>query len=342
MVTITVRGNEGYDNGAVGITSTLAMLSALRADKKTLVLQFAVDDTRNVERLLIGKLLFEGEDEIEIANEGIDVLLRDVESVRLKKKDFAMDCHAMFPKNQNLLDVAFSSTKNDMTVEYADPDKFGLVKDLLENAAAIYDVTICLLPSKDNSKENAFLNAFEQIADKNIVCVKQGKAKTIRTSDAKKLICAIPEFDRASVFREKNMAKMVGCKECYGVDYCTGFADACRTGQVYSFIRTNRNMNNTDANYGWLEAMMGLIQACLGKVEELEVDPLSKEVNYETMDTLDEEEAPEELAAVESGHFEDVVEKKGLFKKTTKRIFVPDSDAEPEAETEEPDVTETP
>jgi len=255
---ILFRGTATSDHHAPELCALHAGTSAIRYDRRTLVLQFS--SRKPVENLLTGKR----KQEIEIMSEsyefndvGIDSLLRKLRSSRLDKEQFDL-CTTTMLKRENALDVAEVSKKPDFEKEIEGRPED--IKELLEAANKVYDDIVLLA----NGKNLELVKILNELSDISVICISQGEKEDI-PEPGKDWHIVITDFDNASSYDINRMKKIYGVKRIDILPYNTGFKDACHSKDILQYVLVNSKNGKTDDNEALTDAIFSFSKHVLNR-----------------------------------------------------------------------------
>lgn len=271
---VLVRGTKKSSHYADRITAAMAANAMQRFQKRVLVLQA----TRRlpIETTMLGAK-FNSENistELNSFNDsGMDALMRRIEMGPLSHEQFS-DCCVNIAKNMNGFDIAGVSKMPEFEKHLL--DNFSLFKEMVKNAATIYDIIFIFADVKNADNTSlALLEQLESIADREIVCVPQGPAIEYTASPG--AVFAVKNYDALSSFTSKVMSRMYGGKEVYPIPYNILFKDACLKEYAISFLYRNTDPEEFDDNSYFVESLTNIVGSVIGLTEYM---PKEKQFVY--------------------------------------------------------------
>ena len=270
---ITVTGNNRKKNKCVFATAALAGMNALTKGEKNIVIQLINPDLDSVESMMVGTaksktIIDEG---VTFNNEGIDTLLRLVETNKVTKEEFDQMCLAL--RGDNRLDIA-EMTKNVNFINMLS-GKMEEIKLLIRYAQGVYDNIFLILPAR---KPDIVRQINElPIVDRCIYCIRQGYTQHSEFYGGSKAMLLITDFDFASQFTVQNIRNLynVGKKiDICMIPYNINAKDAANMNKLYRFIAENRDVSALDINAEWVREVKHTLAVAL-KTEN------SEEIDYE-------------------------------------------------------------
>jgi len=309
---IIVRGTDLNNNKSAHVTAMIAAMNAIRRSRKSLIIQFS--QKTPIDNLLIGRKQMETEvREVGFMFEdtGVDALFRRVETQRLLKEHFDACCTPIL-NAENLLDIATLSKK-----ENFESDLIGREEDieaLIRQAKDIYDDVYIYA----NSKNDKLLDILNNYVDLSITCIRQGIKENI-THVPDKNVVVVTGYDNESMYNIRYMRNMYKNKKLVYIPYNVEFKDAYNNGTLMQFLGKNEKISKEDANYPFFEAINNIINTYLENKESVEKElPKLEDIEDVTLQKEIEEDYMQPDV--------DVIEKKRLFSKKTKKIV---KEAEP-------------
>ncbi len=304
---ITVRGTSENNNKAAHATAVMAAIGAVKKSRKSLVLQLCAGVP--IEDMLVGKKIKETEvleDSFVFEDTGVDSIFLRLKSQRMQKEQFDVCCvHTM--SMENMLDVAAQTLRKDVFESEIIREKES-VEDLLTQAHEIYDDVYIYA----NGKNPELCRILNEISDLVVVCIRQGNKEVIEAVPENALYL-ITNYDPNSIFSKRFLKNLYGIKHVATMPYCTEFKDSYNNGTLVNFVLRNQKINEDDITYPFMSAMAGISDLYLENKREEYIDP-------DPMELLDKMNKTEkELREYEEPDVQ-VVEKKGLFGKTKKKI----------------------
>lgn len=276
IITFTGFMNEtNKSNRAIALASAMCSLTK---GTKTLVLQLCEKDVEPVEHILTGVQDVKAfvDKGLTFTNEGIDGLLRVVDTMKLNKEDFDQMCLSL--RKENRLDIA-EMTKNSMFVNSI-PSKLDSIKQILRNATEVYDDIFVLLPSK-NEEVIKEINELE-IVDRCVYCMNQGTIEKGNVYGYNPVVLLM-DYDEDSMYTLRHLRSAMKLGKhvvTRKIRYSTKAKDAALSGQLLGFIAQNRDLDQDDTNYYWLKDVKEMLADLLGVPEgHLEPDYAFEKLN---------------------------------------------------------------
>lgn len=343
---VAVNGYNGKKNKATMTTACLAGMSVMTINAKTLVIQLLDADISSVEQMLNGRATIAEKNtrQITFSEEGIDALLRAVDSNKIIRDDFKQFCTPMM-QTENLLDVTAISKNKRFTETFM--TKIENLKNVLESAQDIYD-NIFLLVSP---REEGAVKAVNEMADHSIYCLTQGHLEKGNIY-GKNISFVITDFEPESMFSLKSAKKSFCTRKerIFKINRNIGCIDASHNGTLLSYIKKNREVDVEDINFVWHDDLRRILDYVLygegtenRKITENMKKHKEEVRTYKECEGIVEKEEKFELA----GYDTSMKEKQGffsrLFNRNKKRpLSVPRTAIEERTSYAEKDVSDLP
>lgn len=257
-----IRGTNSSRNHTDRVAVAVASTIMQKYNKRVLILQ--TDNRFPAEKVMMGARIQSNTIRTEsysFTDEGMDALIRRTEIGPVSHEQFT-DCCLNISKTANSFDIAGVPGKEDFGRHIVENET--MFKQLLTSAAYVYDVVLITADATDNS----LVKMLEENVDREIVCVKQGPKEVFAARDDAAI--AVVNYDDASTFNLKAMAKAYGKKTAYGILYNTGFNDACLKDYALSYLFSNNTPNEHDDNYYFVRGLKFLVENILG-LDEVEL-----------------------------------------------------------------------
>lgn len=304
---ITVRGTSENHNKAAHATAVMAAIGAVRKSRKSLVLQLCSGVP--IEDMLVGKKRKETEiveDTFVFEDTGVDSVFLRLKTQRMQKEQFDICCvHTM--SMENMLDVAAQTLRKELFEAELVQDEQS-IEDLLLQAHEIYD-DVYIYANGKNPKLCEILNRHSDLV---VTCVRQGNKEKLEEVPENALYL-ITSYDPDSIFSKRFIKNLYKANHIAVMPYNVEFKDSYNNGTLINFILKNQKINEDDITYPFVSAMNTISDTYLENKREEYVDPdpmeLLDKINKEKKELRDYEEPDVE-----------VVEKKGMFGKTKKKI----------------------
>lgn len=265
---ILVQGYNQKKNKSVRTAAEIAGFLAVKKGEKTLVIDLINPDLDTPERMLYnigGETTIESEFDLNVAEDGIDSLMRQAEVAMLSKDDF--DNYATpLSRTENRLDVA-TITKNSNFAQQLRA-RVDTLKIVIKSAERVYDNVVIVLETSANKTNESIKEALSDMKVKNVYCLKQGfpKSKEINDND---VVFVVTDYDAASKYSFNymknqflpkialdNKKKIAICK----VTRNTAVSDAALGGTLLNFIHRNKELLEEDENYEWIADEVNLLK----------------------------------------------------------------------------------
>lgn len=303
---ITVQGTNDKKNNATGVCASLASLTAMKKQKRTLVIQLMNKSADNVEMALIGKKIKSEEITMGVnisdMDKGIDPMLRSISTARADEELFTDSTTEIF--QNHLLDILKSSNKSDFENEIV-LKKSELV-EILDGAKTVYDVIYILVPGKNKELGEMV----SQMADYNVVCIPQGPHQGHIKANNNLYIAT--DYENTSMYTPQFLRKSYKIKKIYGMLHNSGYKDSFNSQALIQFFTRNLNNDKDDDNSVFISCLMELVdRMVISQESEVISDDLIEQKPVEEQAT----EVEEETVLTEIVEPEKIEEKKrrGLF-----------------------------
>ncbi len=276
MGVYTIEGYDGKKNKEIRTACELAAFMAFKRGEKTLIIDLFKPDYETPERMLRGKGTGEelrGEQNYNIADEGIDPMLRHAEASMLVKDDFDKFVYPILSA-ENKLDVATCTQNNNFISLLSSEVRFDALKRIVLSAKKIYD-NIFLVLDTPESKFNEMLKAVKieekDLIDANIYCLKQSFSKKYEVT-GRNVIFIVTDYEMESKHNIDNMRRdfipmsltTPSKKKMFKISHNIEEWDASIDGKLANFIFKNRNLNKDDPNYLWTKEQIDIMNALKG------------------------------------------------------------------------------
>lgn len=276
--------------GSVGdIMSAMAVYQALRTNKKVLIIPLRKHRVgSDIEDCLIPAGTDSGSvgnmdlvDQFSFTDTGIDAVMRRAGGGVITPDQFD-NCVTPLMEEARGLDI-LRTTKAPRFEEDLSAN-WEFVKAIITCAKTMYDyIFVSVSPDYDS-----FLKNIGELADRIILVARQGKKEPVSETNSafeKKISYLISDFEDASTWNRRKMAKMYKTKSLYILPHNVLFRDAKENGETIKFIRTNVNVDKNDYNYKLMSEMLRLLKHLDSGADETDdayTDPLD---HTESLDT---------------------------------------------------------
>lgn len=280
-----ITGTGKSDNRCMETAAVIAAVSAIKYNRKTLILQMYSD------KVGIEHVLDRGAAEVfEQTNRndtGIDNLLLWATSGALSQTHFDVSVIDMF-KEHNLFDVAPVSKKRDAAVELKAQKKH--LSIVFEKAEKIYDTVIVVTKWYDKDLKE-MVSELIKGHGRTILCMDQSleypvfvpkedvkkkghDQKNKKDEDVKQddTLYFISDFDSMSSFATKVIKKHYGMQNLYTAPLCTEFSDARKKGVLLSFLVKNMDADVKSEAFEIIGSYKTLVSALYLENQETETE----------------------------------------------------------------------
>lgn len=324
---IMFQGTHNSHNHAVETAAIMAVLSASKFNRKTLLIQMTDTHTSVAEEFLVGKKKAESLIQMEVLrleDKGIDALVRRTKTAKLVKDHFDSISEPLL-KDENMLDSVSVTKKEDFELNLSIKD----VSKIIKESKSVYDNIFLIL----NGKNTAIMQEILELADVCVTCFAQIPTKEEfnaiplstyqeeqpgRIKKSQRMLKVVTNYDPGSIYNAMFMKKKLGEKKIYLIPFNSGYRDACLSGTLLTFMLQNINDNPEDSNYLFIKHLNELMKGIMDKEkwdeESPEVIPLISPT----------ENNGEALSVIRDNDFiiTETTKKKGLFGKSIKTMQI--------------------
>lgn len=247
----SITGWNLQENGATKLTALLSAYTAIKLQKKTLVMQLTNPRKMTVETALVGKQLKQQKidvlDSFSYSNEGTDAILRQAKYGELTEDSIQTAVTQLLNK-ERLLDLAKPSTKADFELEME--ENIDVITESLKAVEKMYDYVFVLIPESNRSFCEKLYSLFTV---NNIKCLPQ--CIPDRPVKNKNFTFVLPEYENRSVYTAASIKKELGLKSIYYFTRNVAFNDAVLAGNVLEYVQKNVDDDKSDDNYFLFECL---------------------------------------------------------------------------------------
>lgn len=357
MITM-VQGTRNAENSSASTCASLAVISALKYNQKTLVLQLTKISVPEILSILIGELkkedaIIEGTGIYHINDKGIDALIKRAETSKLSKEHFDSSCDQLLNK-ANMLDVTAITTKDDFLLTLQEKS----VRNIFKYAKETYDNIFVLLDSEDKK----IMPYIMRQADVIITCLSQSSTRDIynvvapiteeeaakeeqklkkkanpielqlkkKKADTTELFVAT-DYENMSQYSTNYIKRQYSLKKVFKIPHNTGYKDACISGTLLSYFFKNIDNQTNDDNFDFMQMLNIFATAIFGNTiieDEINEEECPEIINKEENQIIE----PEPLESCDTLNIEEVVVKKGIFKREKQFVITDIKDLPEEIE----------
>lgn len=263
---ITVQGSSKGNNKSEELLAALSFFGIAREKKSTLVLQFVNKTDECVENCLIGENL---RNESLTDDQSVPDISSGTDTLFANSTGFSKDVFITTTKQlvdgapDNTYDITICSRSMTFERELCDREKrsekdsdMSMLEELLTSAQKIYKLVYILLPSK-----NEYLcNIVTKLSDVNIYCIKQGLGEPLNISTAQnsentpamsktRNYYVVTDYFYGSKYSVDVLKKIYNINMLFGLIHNVAFEDACRSGNLLSFVNDNISYRKKDSIY---------------------------------------------------------------------------------------------
>lgn len=328
---IMFQGTHTSNNCVTGAAATSAVLSAIKFNRKTLMIQLTGTGRTEMQMLLEGqqieesRLVAEANALRRINDRGIDALMRRAEAAKLVKEHFDSSCEPLLEAKkatENMLDIAGITEKED----FIETIQVDTVNTILKHAKEVYDNIFILLDGKNETVMKDILS----LADVTVTCIGQSaKIEKYNQYDKVRNIILVTDYEPTSAYSLHYLKNQYHVKHVYSFPHNIGYKDACISGTLLDFLMKNYNVTNNDDNFDYIKNVLSLMDGIMGKEKWDEIDDKNTEMD------VPEDVKKEELESCDTVQVTKQTVKKGLFSKKTVIQVTDDSDVPNDDELEE-------
>lgn len=326
-----IEGTNESSNHAAEVACIVAVMSAAKYNKRTLLIQLTDVAEENTENLLIGKKKAETEVKLgkyQLEDKGIDALIRRAVSSRLTEDGFDATCTQML-SYRHMLDVAGITKKEDFELNLSTKE----IATILKNAKKVYNNVVILL----NGKNTTIMQEVLELADVYITCFSQKPVvEEYNAFEGIRSLKVITDYDSASAYSAMVLKKQFKERKIYLIPHNSGYRDACISGTLLTYLLKNINNTHEDDNYFFAKHCVELIEGIMDKEDwSVELpDPVElQDDGWEAEET----EKPLTKVSPEQFYVEEYEEKRGIFgfgkKKMKTRVVLDGTQKQPADDT---------
>lgn len=307
---ISVRDSKGNTKNAVVAAAMIAGITAIGKSKNTLILQFTPAGEISVLDMMAGKAIRRNtlKSVYNFSDDGFDGLSIRAESNVLTKEHFDA-CVTQLLDKDNMLAV-LKPTKNE---HYRDVQTAEIFSNILNGAKSVYEYIYVILPS--DKEDEGLVSMVKEYTDEDLITIPQGPKVEIQTDQKTKLV--VINYEPASKYNISSVKNAYGVKQLYTVPYNVACRDARISESLLDYLLLNRKDMRTDDNYMLFSSLNALVSRYVTNKEEDEEEELEimEQPVKESIEPDDQFELPENA-------IQEVIIKKGLFRKKEKKIMI--------------------
>lgn len=307
---ISVRDANGNTKNAVMATAMIAGITSIGRSKNTLILQFTPAGEISVLDMMAGKAIRRNtlKSVYNFSDDGFDGLSIRAESNVLTREHFDA-CVTQLLDKDNMLAV-LKPTKNE---RYRDVQSAEIFSNILNGAKSVYEYIYVILPSDKEDKK--LVSMVKEYTDEDLIIIPQGPKVDVQTDKKTKLV--VINYEPASKYSISSMKNAYGVKQLYTIPYNVSCRDARISEALLDYLLLNRKDMRTDDNYVLFSSLNTLVSRYVtNKEEDDDEEPEVKEQPEKGgMEPDDQFELPEDA-------IQEVIVKKGLFRKKEKKIMI--------------------
>ncbi len=281
----------------------ISVVSALTALKKRSVLVISLYNKSDIsiEDILVGKKINAAEisplGNVYI-DSGIDALMSRVESERIEKEHFDTCCLQTLNSNGYVLDIANHSNKTSLESELLSKEED--LKVLFEAAQKNYDFVFCFIPENTKLQKTLF-----KMSDKIIVCVPQGKKKTIPAVNKKNAYILVCDYENNSPYSDRYLSKQYDIP-AFTLKHNADLKNAYIGHDVLTFIMNNEKSEPFDDNFDFINSINRFCDALIGNMPE-------RSIEEDSIPSIQENHQQDELKKLLPENVEEKTVTRGLF-----------------------------
>lgn len=341
---IEFQGSTRSGNDIGAVASLAAGTAAFAANKKVLLMSLKnhninediedyalpnMEDQLNSSRSFIL-------DQFSFSDTGIDAAIRRAEAGRFKPENLD-NCVTPAARKQNNMDVLRSTKEIRFEEDLA--QRWATIRAILETANESYDYVFVYI----GSSYNEFVGLMNELADRIVVVVKQGRAEPLPEADKQylnKTCYVVKDYEQDSRFGVRYLKKRYDAKTIFTLPHNVAFNDAMEGGGVLDFAARNASPEKGDYGYPLASELNKLMKYIADKnytfdIEEADQFPFRDEIEF-----VRKEQVEKEALLLHEGvpETETATERKGLFGKRTyeKAVFRPDDGSQDDPEVFDP------
>lgn len=307
---ITIRDANGNVNNSVCAAALIAGMTAITKSKKTLILQFTPPTEKNVLTVMAGKSIRENSLLYSFQDDGLDSLALKADNNDLSKEHFD-ECVSPILEKENMLDVL----KPTKVEQYKTITSNEVFESIITGSKGVYEYIYIIIPGNADQELSDLVT---KQSDEDLLLIRQGEDFSEPYNNGKTSL-VVDDYEESSKYDLHYIKKKCGVKKVYTIPHNVAAMDAMKSETLLDYLLTNRKNMKTDANYNLYSSLLSLIELFVTDKKQDDEGELEEEFRDNEKAPLLE---PEESSILPENAVQEVIVKKGLFRRKEKNIMI--------------------
>lgn len=307
---ITIRDANGNVNNSVCAAALIAGMTAITKSKKTLILQFTPPTEKNVLTVMAGKSIRENSLLYSFQDDGLDSLALKADNNDLSKEHFD-ECVSPILEKENMLDVL----KPTKVEQYKTITSNEVFESIITGSKGVYEYIYIIIPGNADQELSDLVT---KQSDEDLLLIRQGEDFSEPYNNGKTSL-VVDDYEESSKYDLHYIKKKCGVKKVYTIPHNVAAMDAMKSETLLDYLLTNRKNMKTDANYNLYSSLLSLIELFVTDKKQDDEGELEEEFRDNEKTPLLE---PEESSILPENAVQEVIVKKGLFRRKEKNIMI--------------------
>ena len=307
---ITIRDANGNVNNSVCAAALIAGMTAITKSKKNLILQFTPPTEKNVLTVMAGKSIRENSLLYSFQDDGLDSLALKADNNDLSKEHFD-ECVSPILEKENMLDVL----KPTKVEQYKTITSNEVFESIITGSKGVYEYIYIIIPGNADQELSDLVT---KQSDEDLLLIRQGEDFSEPYNNGKTSL-VVDDYEESSKYDLHYIKKKCGVKKVYTIPHNVAAMDAMKSETLLDYLLTNRKNMKTDANYNLYSSLLSLIELFVTDKKQDDEGELEEEFRDNEKTPLLE---PEESSILPENAVQEVIVKKGLFRRKEKNIMI--------------------
>lgn len=307
---ITIRDANGNVNNSVCAAALIAGMTAITKSKKTLILQFTPPTEKNVLTVMAGKSIRENSLLYSFQDDGLDSLALKADNNDLSKEHFD-ECVSPILEKENMLDVL----KPTKVEQYKTITSNEVFESIITGSKGVYEYIYIIIPGNADQELSDLVT---KQSDEDLLLIRQGEDFSEPYNNGKTSL-VVDDYEESSKYDLHYIKKKCGVKKVYTIPHNVAAMDAMKSETLLDYLLTNRKNMKTDANYNLYSSLLSLIELFVTDKRQDDEGELEEKFRDNEKAPLLE---PEEGSILPENAVQEVIVKKGLFRRKEKNIMI--------------------
>lgn len=307
---ITIRDANGNVNNSVCAAALIAGMTAITKSKKTLILQFTPPTEKNVLTVMAGKSIRENSLLYSFQDDGLDSLALKADNNDLSKEHFD-ECVSPILEKENMLDVL----KPTKVEQYKTITSNEVFESIITGSKGVYEYIYIIIPGNADQELSDLVT---KQSDEDLLLIRQGEDISEPYNNGKTSL-VVDDYEESSKYDLHYIKKKCGVKKVYTIPHNVAAMDAMKSETLLDYLLTNRKNMKTDANYNLYSSLLSLIELFVTDKRQDDEEELEEKFRDNEKAPLLE---PEEGSILPENAVQEVIVKKGLFRRKEKNIMI--------------------